>query len=265
MPRTKKLGARAKVVYARNKGKFSTCDAKPKQGVSSNVCPSPISNTGVRNIIEPDFGVRFADPMAHERIEESRCYYCGSEEDCDLCMQIHYNLCVQCRNSDPTQGWWEDPPTQIHTTTYAVSDDGSFGDDDVFHTGGSAVQDTITGTNVLEKLMSNGSRTKPAKRARGKVSVSNPTALWKDKSQAMQRYASAERAKDYRRRQKTQKLLTAAHDILMAKITAFFSQPSTSLVTTDEEAIDVILDEALAAFDTVLISTGKSAHQIVTA
>ena len=175
-------------------------------------------------------------------------------------MQTHYNLCAKCRNSNPTQGWWEDSSKQINSTTNGFSGDGSFGDDDVFHPGGSAIQDTFTATDVLDKLMSNGSRMKPAKRARGKVSVNNPTALWKDESLAMQRYASAERAKDYRQRKRKKQLLTAALDIPMGKITGFFSQPAYEncnsssaiepLLTTDEEAIDVILDEALAGFHT---------------
>ena len=49
--------------------------------------------------------------------------------------------------------------------------------EDIFHTEGSAVQDILTGADVLEKLMVNGSRTKLAKRGRRLVSVHNHTAL----------------------------------------------------------------------------------------
>ena len=40
-------------------------------------------------IVETNFGVgaTSADPMEHERIDESRCYFCQSEEHCDLCTQ----------------------------------------------------------------------------------------------------------------------------------------------------------------------------------
>jgi hypothetical protein len=122
--------------------------------------------------------------------------------------------------------------------------------------------------------MLNGSRTKPAKRTRRKeVSINNPTALWKDESRAIQHHAEAERIKDYRQRQKKQKLLTAAHDIRMAKITSFFSQPANDnchsssaiepLVNIDDEAIDVIIDEALAGFHTTLNTGVDSMHQLM--
>ena len=141
-------------------------------------------------------------------MDESQCYFCASVHDCDLCTHTHYNLCAQCRNSDPTQGWWGESPQQINLTTNGVNDDGSFGDDVVFHTAGSAVQDSLTGMEVLEMLMLNGSRTKPAKRTRRKkVSINNPTALWKDESLAIQHHAEAERKKDYRQRHKKKNFL----------------------------------------------------------
>ena len=139
-------------------GKFAKRDSMD----CTNVIANPITNAGVRKCSEPDLGVHFADPMEDERVDESQCYFCGSAEDCDLCMQTHYNLCAKCRNSNPTQGWWEDSSKQINSATNGFSGDGSIGDDDVFHPAGSAIQDTFTGTDVLEKLMSNGSRMKPA-------------------------------------------------------------------------------------------------------
>ncbi len=96
-------------------------------------------------------------------------------------------------------------------------------DEDIFHTEGSAVQDILTGANVLEKLMVNGSRTKLAKRARRLVSVHNHTSLWKDEPKAVQVYANNQRNKDYYERKKRKSLIVAAENIPMAKMTAFFS------------------------------------------
>ena len=211
----------------------------------------------------PNFVVHFADPIEQAGMDESRCYYCGSEEDCDLCMETHYHLCLKCRNSNPTQGWWEDRATPTAAPTNAVSDESSFADEDAFHTIGSAVQDTITGADVLEQMILNGSRTKPAKRARSMVSVTNQTALWKDEPKAVQRRAETQRVQNYLQRKKQKDLLTAANIIPMAKIATFFSPtvqdncPSSSasvtLFTNDEENIDVILDDALAEYHTELI------------
>ena len=117
-----------------------------------NVCSSPIESTreGDESVTDfhsqlrnanavPNVVVRFADSIDQAQMDESRCYYCGSEEDCDLCMQTHYHLCSKCRNSNPTQGWWEDRATHTAAPTNAVGDDSSFADEDAFHTIGSAV------------------------------------------------------------------------------------------------------------------------------
>ncbi len=46
--------------------------------------------------------------MEQCHIDESRCYICVSDVNCDLDMETYYTLCFKCRNSNPTQGWWND-------------------------------------------------------------------------------------------------------------------------------------------------------------
>jgi hypothetical protein len=111
---------------------FAKHDTTTEQSVSVSSIPTIHRS-------EPGCGIRFAVPMEDGRRDESQCYFCASVHNCDLCTHTHYNLCARCRNSDPTQGWWGDYPQQINSTTNEFSDDGSFGDDDVFHTAGSAV------------------------------------------------------------------------------------------------------------------------------
>jgi hypothetical protein len=74
-------------------------------------------------------------------------------------------LCSKCSSSsDPTSGWWGPHPQQQAACTNGVTVDVSSGDEDIFHPEGSAVRDTLTGDDVLARLMVNGSRMKTAKR-----------------------------------------------------------------------------------------------------
>ena len=86
--------------------------------------------------------------------------------------------------------------------TTGVNDDASSSDDDVFHTEGSGLQDTITGPEVSALLISNGSRLKPAKWRRGFVSVDNHTGYSKSEPKAVRLRADALRSKDNRIRAK---------------------------------------------------------------
>ncbi len=74
--------------------------------------PFPDHKTGT--ILHTHFGVSCADPMEHERIDESRCYFCGFDKNCDLRMQTHFTLCLHGRNTNPTQGWWDSNDKDIH-------------------------------------------------------------------------------------------------------------------------------------------------------
>jgi hypothetical protein len=80
--------------------------------------------------------------------------------------------------------------------------DASSDDEDVFHSEGSGLQDTLTGPEVSALLISNGSRLKPAKWRRGFVSVDNHTGYSKSEPKAVRLRADALRSKDNRIRAK---------------------------------------------------------------
>jgi hypothetical protein len=179
MPRTKKLGARAKVVHTRNKGKFSTRNTNPMndmtmRGTGTGV-GNPIKNPnctkparhGSRGVLILPSTTYSTDPsslncttlMKQCHIDESRCYFCVSDVNCDLDMETHYTLCFKFRNSNPTQGWWNDDD-DFEFVRGRTTDDY-----DVFEVEGAGEQYiSIAGNAAINELMANGSRTLPSKR-----------------------------------------------------------------------------------------------------
>ena len=127
------------------------------------------------NTAQTNFGKGFGDPMEHERIDESRCYFCHSEENCDLCTQTHYILCLACRNSNPTQGWW-DSNDDLHLD----SAHGSRVDAEVFEADGAETLSEVSPAKVHDLLMSNPDRTMPAKRGKNAdLTFASKSANWK--------------------------------------------------------------------------------------
>ena len=238
----------------------------------NKVCALPIQKTGVR------FGVRLhaeiradinpcsmnvATWLDQFHLDDYRCYFCHSDLSCNFDTRTNYTLCSKCSSSsDPTSGWWGPHPQQQAACTNGVTVDVSSGGEDIFHPEGSAVRDTLTGDDVLARLMVNGSRMKTAKRYRGLVSVNNQRALLKDESKAVQLHVEVQRVAQSQQKKKRQDLQAAAKNIPMQKITGFFSPQfqdnclSSSAseplrtTTTAEDSIDVILDEALRGYYT---------------
>ena len=189
-------------------GKFAKCDAKvgaltiPDTYIGKLTAKTneSVEHAEIQAHLNP-CGMNMATWLDQYHLDEYAIavFFCYSDVNCEVDTKTHYTLCFKCRSSsDPTLGWWGRHPHSQQTTTCSngVSAGGSSVDEDIFHTEGSAVQDILTGANVLEKLMVNGSRTKLAKRARRLVSVHNHTALWKDEPKAVLAYANNQRNKD---------------------------------------------------------------------
>jgi hypothetical protein len=151
---------------------------------------------------------------------------------------------LKCRSSsDPTLGWWGADQQQQIVLTNGVSAEPSTEDDDVFHTEGSGVQDTLTGPEVLAMLMVNGSRTQPAKRGRNLLSVDNSTRKLKDEPKEVQRQVISQRNKDTYNRKKKKDLHAAANNIPMSKMTAFYSAKGRDNCTSSSSLEQLITND----------------------
>jgi hypothetical protein len=149
-------------------------------------------------------GMNVATWLQQYHLDDSRCYFCLSDVNCELGRRTNYTLCLKCRSSsDPTQGWWGPNANKIVIPTNGVRDDQSSDDDDVFLAEGLSVQDSLTGPEVSARLIGNGSRLKPAKRGRGLVSVDNQTGYFKYEPKAVTLRAKSQRNQfNYNRKKK---------------------------------------------------------------
>jgi hypothetical protein len=167
------------------------------------------------NTAQTNIGVSFGDPMEHERIDESRCYVCGSEEGCALCMQTRYRLCSQCRISNPKQGWW-DSNEDLHLD----SAHGSSVDAEVFEADGAETLSEVSSAKVHDILMSNPDHTMPAKRGNNVVSINSMTGHFKYEPFGVRKLADKNRKRVKTEANNRQDLTGAAEK--SRKITSMF-------------------------------------------
>jgi hypothetical protein len=245
---------RAKVSKGRCKGAFLLRDAKVCEGVLNGVTSIQDSEPDFQsphwnNTAQTNTGVSFGDPMEHERIDESRCYVCGWDEGCALCMQTHYILCSQCRNSNPTQGWW-DANEDLHLD----SAHGSSVDAEVFEADGAETLSEVSSAKVHDILMSNPDHTVPAKRGNNVVSINSVTGRFKYEPFGVRKLADKNRKRAKKEANNRQDLKEASEK--SRKITSMFQ----SLFPDTEESFDSILDGALTDFGTELNAKVNDMH-----
>jgi hypothetical protein len=131
-------------------------------------------------------------------------------------METHYTLCFKCRNSNPTQAWWNDDDdfefVRGHTT----------GDNDVFQVEGAGEQYiSIAGKAAINKLMTHGSRTVPSKRGFQMVSVNNTSGKFKDEPQFVQKDVEKKRQAAVRKKKKQDSLQKASRTLYNHRVQIF--------------------------------------------
>jgi hypothetical protein len=196
------------------------------------------------------------------------CYFCHSNDNCEVDTQIHYTLCSSCRTSDATLGWW-DNTDDVGMDTYDLNMNMDTLSDPLV---GLGLQYTYVGDpkeDVSLILMQKGSRMKPAKRGAQKVSVDHHRGHFKYESKLVRNIVDRQRKQEDRKRNRQESLQKAANTIPMKKISMMFGQqhavstltlyPSVfhllePLFPVGEASIDSILDEALADYGTDLIA-----------
>ncbi len=95
-------------------GMFTKGDDENEKDDTTTAQSVSISSIPTINCSEPGFGIHFAIPMEDGRIDKWQCYICASVHDFDLATHTFYDLCAQCGNCNPTQGWWGDSPQIIN-------------------------------------------------------------------------------------------------------------------------------------------------------
>ena len=276
MPRTRKFNS-ARAECSRNnaiqttrcmRGKFAKCE--PKGGAS------PIPNTGMEGkfmeweaspsklgekllplrlhslqptLVEADrhpSNMNDATLMERHQIDDSRCYFCRSEDRCELHFETHYTLCFRCRISSPTQEWWHDDVDSNSNTAH-----GSTHEDDNVFTECEVASYLPDENEVYETLMNNGSRLRPAKRGIQKVSVNNRTQLYKDEPKCVHKLNERKRQEKLRARRIQTSLQAAA--VGTAHVQSFFQKQHQEAQTQQaDDCFDLIMDEAFADCATVL-------------
>jgi hypothetical protein len=203
-----------------------------------------LQSQNFNNIAYTHFGVSCADPMKHERIDESRCYFCGFDKNCDLCTQTHYTLCLSCRNTNPTQGWWGSNDKDIHLDSVHGSRDNA----DVFEAEGCDQLHELTSDEVSKILMSNPDRTMPAKRGKNVVSINSRTKYLKHEPPAVQKWAEMKWKRAKRENNQRKALKTSAANTPTITSMLKLLVPGTET----EDNMDTILDDALTDYGTAL-------------
>ena len=224
MPRKKTFGTRVRVQFQRNNGKFGKCNASPAEQPAT---PGNRSEPPLRAVVMKPTCIkadRCLRPNCHCQdndnweADDSWCYFCHSNINCEVDPHTHYTLCASCCTSDPTQGWW-DNTEEVGSGTEDVRFDPLVG------LGLQYMANLQEDASLI--LMKNGSRMKPAKRGSQKVSVDNHYGHFKYEPKGVRNRVDSERKRVERKRKSMGCLQDAAKTIPMQKITALFAKQHT--------------------------------------